>query len=438
MRNNRPLLLGLLVVSLLLISYLVTVMRQKRITTTPRASGTSVTYSMKAGSCTTNATTKECTLTISKNEVTEIQFVFDTGNAESKISAIDFFMRFNAPPSSSVLSYEGYRAQAIGGANNYFDTEIAQQVRDFNGAKMLHLILAAKKPRNELSHQVILTVRLKGAADGKTSVTFVPEASIIAGPPIGVYEILPKNYAANADGSWNTQNNDRIALYKTTVQVGSVSPTVQPTGTTISPTRVPSPTTGQNPTATPTGTNPTTPPGSNPTATPPNTTPSVTPTPSGSAFEMITMLRGITKKTDVCPSKKFTITVDGGELTSKVTKTVELTASASGAFSGTFNLDVPSGDDYTFYVKGPQHMQKKFTGVSVATGITTLDLSEVPLEPGDLSPQDGTLNVSDIQKLTASLLKKDSDADVNCDGIVNANDYGLIIATMETQYSDEN
>ena len=69
------------------------------------------------------------------------------------------------------------------------------------------------------------------------------------------------------------------------------------------------------------------------------------------------------------------------------------------------------------------------------------DFSGITLLVGDLPEQDGIVNAYDIGLIINNFGKRDSDilskADVNMDGIVDTQDYSLVIAALSIRYDEE-
>jgi hypothetical protein len=117
----------------------------------------------------------------------------------------------------------------------------------------------------------------------------------------------------------------------------------------------------------------------------------------------------------------------------------------------------PAGTEFTIKVKGEKHVAVKFckqvgqTGpcgdtdyISVPNPVPLsygFDLTGIPLPPGDLSPQDGTVNQNDLTRLIAlkSIFSTDQTAadkliaDLNYDGTINSFDLFLILQTLMTR-----
>ncbi|PJC83690.1 hypothetical protein CO006_00410 [Candidatus Roizmanbacteria bacterium CG_4_8_14_3_um_filter_35_14] len=126
-------------------------------------------------------------------------------------------------------------------------------------------------------------------------------------------------------------------------------------------------------------------------------------------------------------------------------------ADTSGVWSGkaSFNLSSVSGK-YLIYIKGPQHIQKKFcdsapsennagtyscanANISITVGDNNLDFSKVMVLSGDLD-QNGVVDSVDISIVRNNLGKTDTatltKADVNRDGRVDTQDFSLILAAL--------
>jgi hypothetical protein len=128
------------------------------------------------------------------------------------------------------------------------------------------------------------------------------------------------------------------------------------------------------------------------------------------------------------------------------------TVDDNGIWTGrvTFSNVTPGGQ-YTLYVKGPKHLQKKICDnnpsetypatyycdqgrIVLREGENNLDLSKILLLIGDLPDQDGIVNSYDTSLVRNNLGRSDEEAlrlaDVNFDGIVNTQDHSLIIAAL--------
>ncbi len=144
------------------------------------------------------------------------------------------------------------------------------------------------------------------------------------------------------------------------------------------------------------------------------------------------------------------------------TSSATLTADDSGVFKGTAGFDVPAAPGYYLLVKGPRHVQKKICvsaptegtvgtyrcaagQVTLALGDNPADLSGIRLLVGDLplseGGQNGVIDAADISYIRQNLGKTDASVvavgDLNQDGVVDSQDYSLIIASLTVKYDEE-
>lgn len=95
------------------------------------------------------------------------------------------------------------------------------------------------------------------------------------------------------------------------------------------------------------------------------------------------------------------------------------------------------------YVKGPKHLAKGFNVNLVAGSNPSFNWIDKELEPGDLPPQDGKINASDISRLVDLLSVEnptDEDletGDLNYDGVINGADVNELILTLSTKYDED-
>ena len=134
------------------------------------------------------------------------------------------------------------------------------------------------------------------------------------------------------------------------------------------------------------------------------------------------------------------------------------TSDANGIWSGAVGFnDVTPGTGYRIYVKGPKHLQKKLCEaqpvetaagtyrcadgkITIASGQNTFDFSKVYLLVGDLPTQNGVVDSYDTSYIKLNLGAKDAKAlqtaDLNLDGIVDTQDYSLVIAALTIKYDE--
>ncbi len=130
---------------------------------------------------------------------------------------------------------------------------------------------------------------------------------------------------------------------------------------------------------------------------------------------------------------------------------------------GVWSSNLPPANDYSLIIKGEKHSAVKFcypTGqtqrcLGGKSGHITipsepgakvrLDFTGIPLDPGDLPPQDGRVDSSDFTKIKSLMSKLCSSltdeekysADLDYNGCINIKDAFLIRKTLEIRY-DEN
>ncbi|MCR4326149.1 MAG: dockerin type I domain-containing protein [Candidatus Roizmanbacteria bacterium] len=378
-----------------------------------------------------------------------------SASADNKISGTELYVMFNTD-GSNTLTFDGY-ADTTG----TFTKEVIKEVRDFNSMKLLHLVLIADKKKGDLSSQALLTLRFKANKNGTDTITFLTQESSIVGPISGIqYTITPENEAHTTIVVSDSAPSPTTAaqVTPTTTPATGTTPTTAPT-TAPAATTTPSPTLGVSPTASAQATAtpaPTTQPTATPTPTPtpsptprptatPTLAPTATPTSAPHAIQVNLSVRfqGITKKpiATYCQNKKVKVTIKGSSLSQpKVLNDIVVTANNQGIYTGSFSLtDIQAGNNYTMAIKGPQHLQRVFTGANFQLGENTANLTTTPLFVGDFPLQDGVLNQQDVQFLKSRVLSSQENqaADVNCDGVVNGNDYSLLIESMKIKYDDE-
>lgn len=156
------------------------------------------------------------------------------------------------------------------------------------------------------------------------------------------------------------------------------------------------------------------------------------------------------------------VTLIEGGLSNKLVKTVKFTSDGHGLWKGTANFDsVPITSGYKIFIKGQKHIQKgicttnpseKALGayhctngkITLNAGVNELDFSGILQMSGDLPSggnQDGVINSIDLVTIVKLVGKTDAEslkiADVNLDGIVDSQDFSLVIATLSQQFDDE-
>jgi len=190
----------------------------------------------------------------------------------------------------------------------------------------------------------------------------------------------------------------------------------------------------------------------------PTNTPTPTETPTQPAVSLSLNLKlkfqGILAK----PSNglnKIGVTVTVAKDNNKETlNNIIFTANESGIWTSNAPMlfsQIPPGTGYYILVKGGKHLQKKICDnnpsesypgtyhcdqgkITLSPGDNTLDFSKIVLLAGDLPQQDGIVNSYDTSLVRNNLGKTDTHAislaDINLDGVVDTQDYSLIIAAL--------
>lgn len=215
------------------------------------------------------------------------------------------------------------------------------------------------------------------------------------------------------------------------------------------PTLTPTPTPIETPTPIPSG-------GPSPTS-----GPSPTPGPFGQsgniALNLKLRFQGIVSQPKIT-TMQVRVTLSGGDLAQPQQQTSQFSAGADGVWTGNVSFNATPRNDYFLLVKGPKHVQKKICSsnptennpgiyscsngtISLSAGQNSLDASKIILFVGDLSPQDGIVDSYDISYVGQHLGSTDSQAltigDLNLDGIVDSQDYSLIIAALGIKYDEQ-
>ncbi len=134
-------------------------------------------------------------------------------------------------------------------------------------------------------------------------------------------------------------------------------------------------------------------------------------------------------------------------------------AGANGVWSGSVTFaNVDLNQQYKVLIKGPKHIQKKIchtlptetsTGsyrcsegsITLHAGENNLDFSGITQLVGDLPTQDGVVDSYDVSLVRNNLGKTDAAtlrlADLNLDGIVDTQDYSLLIAALSNRSDEE-
>jgi len=184
----------------------------------------------------------------------------------------------------------------------------------------------------------------------------------------------------------------------------------------------------------------------------------VTLSPNAVTLSLKLMLQGV----KTAPSVKtipVRVKIAGGPSNVKTDYvTAQFTAGSDGVWTGKASFEnVPAGSGYRVYIKGPMHIQRKFcdptptstagsttcagTAVTLKIGDNPFDFTTNPLLVGDLPPQDGVSDSLDLSNIRQNLGKTDAEAtskaDLNQDGVVDSQDYALVLQTLSVKTDEE-
>lgn len=140
------------------------------------------------------------------------------------------------------------------------------------------------------------------------------------------------------------------------------------------------------------------------------------------------------------------------------TKQIEFRPQADGAYvANTTYENIYPSKKYSLLIKGPKHIQKrvcvnspsenisgtyrcKDSNITFKTGGNTLDFTNIILLSGDLPLQNGIVDAVDIAYVRNNVGRNDPDivarADINFDGVVDSQDYTLVINALAFKYDE--
>lgn len=134
--------------------------------------------------------------------------------------------------------------------------------------------------------------------------------------------------------------------------------------------------------------------------------------------------------------------------------TGSFTSDSNGIWSGSVGFNATASAGYKVFVKGPKHIQKRVCDatptetspgtyhcdkgdisiINTSKGTNAFNFSGIYMLVGDLPDQDGVVNSYDTSLVRNNLAKADANtlqlADLNFDGIVDTQDYSLIISAL--------
>ena len=412
-------------------------------------------------------------------DVTDYTFAVNFNINGQKVTAAELYIDYDP----NYIEY--YKEYATGtgffevkdpNKDNYFDVPLIEELSTVSATtKRLRLVIVSKytDPSNpNWLTNVTGGLKFRAKKAGTTTIMVNKTATQLAGVTSGgeaTYFDLP--------------SSDIVTTINiSTGSGGTITPTVPTTTGSITPTGVTgsiTPTTviSQVPTATKSPTPSLT---QIPTVikspTPTKSQTSITPVPSG-GYQNVTInfkirFQGMPDKQPADPAVR-TIPVYVallGETRSAQNNlgigNLPFTSQNNGIWTSTVTAYIDTSRKWNLFIKGPKHLRKRIctnvpqesipggyqcpTEVSVGPsiyqitfkpGVNDLDLSNILLLAGDIPVQNGVIDAVDVAYIRANMGSQDpvvkARADLNYDGIVDAQDQSLIIASLAFKYDEE-
>lgn len=191
-------------------------------------------------------------------------------------------------------------------------------------------------------------------------------------------------------------------------------------------------------------------------------TPTPTKTVSGNddvKLNMKVRFQGVTRQPSASQdTMDVKVTLSGRNGFSKE-QTVTFKADGSGLWSGSMPVsNVTLNTDFAVLIKGPKHLAKKICvtnpresvggtyncnepNMTLKKGDNDLDFSNIILLAGDLPQQNQVVDSVDIVFIRQNFSNQSPDAlkrgDLNLDGIIDTQDYALVLAALSFKYDEE-
>lgn len=287
------------------------------------------------------------------------------------------------------------------------DTSLFTQIVRSIQPSQSRISYVVTRPSDQLPHAAQITITVQGLADGTGTIGIDSASAQIVGKVEG--------YAYEID-----------AVQPVTVQVGQINQ--------ISPT-------GANPT---------------------DVVPSLQPTTGSGQVNLLLKMRlqGVVKRpVEGKGSMKVKVKLVQNTVSNAAMYEVPMTYEEPGIWTGRITVAEQPGSGYYLLVKGPFHLQKKICdthpvltngvysckggSISLIAGDNIIDLTGIFIPVGDLKmdgqEQDGFVNSSDVSFIRdhmGNATALDS-ADLNLDGIVDTQDYALVIETLSSKHDED-
>ena len=352
-----------------------------------------------AGQAKINLTFSPATLSLNANENKIISLLIQPADAGNNISGID--LTFVAGGQANIIDISSPETFPEGDKSPF--TQVVRTVSPTQS----RISYVVARPSDQLPQAAKVNIIIQGAADGVGTLSINQTSAQIVGKITGyAYELNP--------------------FQGVNITIGTGSPTNQPSPTAVLPT--------------------------------------AQPTAGGNAVSLIFKLRfqGIIAK-PAESKKNLTLRLKLGQNSSSGFRNYQVPVAYGndGVWMGKITINEPPGSGYYMLIKGPFHLQKKICdaaptynngvyrcskpNITLASGENVIDMTGILFSVGDVrvngSDQDGFINSSDLAYIREKMGRSDSEAldqaDINLDGIVDTQDYSLVIETLSSKYDED-
>ncbi len=200
-------------------------------------------------------------------------------------------------------------------------------------------------------------------------------------------------------------------------------------------------------------------------STTPSSTPTRTPTPTLNpkkdiSLDLSVLFQGITDDPkDGTTKMQVDVSIKSTDGKVFMNKKQQFDAQGSGVWNSVVDFkQVDISKQYVILIKGPKHLKKRFCdrdvsettpgtyncslgAISFNEGDNIFDFTNIVLLAGDIPSQNGIIDAVDITFIRQNFGKTDKatreKGDLNLDGIVDTQDYALILAALRFKYDEE-
>lgn len=398
--------------------------------TQSRADAPVVTYSLSAGNCKTRSGAATCTITGEQETVVPVTVEL-RASGDNKMSGVDLIFAYNTGTEDMLEYQEG--ATSLG-----FDTKAIEETvkhkRTGNG-RYLHLTLLADKTDRDLPGYDNITLNFKIKKTGTTRIMLITAASTIVGPQgnNAPYDLQPQSKLApqDAQGDALVQNVYNIKVMTSDQTDNGGNPV--PTGSTGTP---------------PTQTTPTN----------DDANDSLPVNRKDISVNLRMRLQGITSQPKNSSPIDVKVKLVEGRTVPSTYETISFTPQGDGTYVADHTFKAVNVNGlHSLLIKGPKHIQKRIcdnapteqiggtykcntSKMQLKEGSNTLNFTSIILLSGDIPLQNGIVDAVDIAFVRNSVGKTEADiiarADLNYDGVVDTQDYTLIINALAFKYDE--